>query len=202
VPPLKFIGDLSLTDAALLERHARQATRVLEFGVGGSTQILAQSIPEGAKLLSLETDPAWIALTQERLAKLGVAHRALIVRYEGWMQTACDVSPSYDLIFDDGVDHLRREFALMAWPLLEPGGFLIFHDTRRIGDFLNVTWLMQSYFTEIEEVHCNQRAGGLPSNLTVVKKRDPEPYVDWRQIECKPAWMYGTGEVPEAFWEA
>jgi hypothetical protein len=56
----KFVGDLSLQDAELLERYVTRAKAVLEFGVGGSTQIIAQSIPEGAKFASIDTDPSWI----------------------------------------------------------------------------------------------------------------------------------------------
>lgn len=198
----KFIGDLSVQDAELIERYASRAKAVLEFGVGGSTQILAQSIPEGAKLVSIDTDPAWIDVTRVRLGKLGVQDRCRFLAYEGWMPGAMAVSTRFDLIFDDGVDHLRRPFALESWPLLEPGGFMLFHDTRRFGDFVNVAWVIQSYFEEVEEVYCNQRVDGVSSNISVVKKKAREPYVNWNVSENKPLWTYGGfGPVPEEFWD-
>jgi|GEM_PF-2420014 len=198
----KFVGDLSLQDAELLERYVTRAKAVLEFGVGGSTQIIAQSIPAGAKFASIDTDPSWIDVTRERLGKLGVQDRCHFLRYDGWMPGAMSVSPLFDIIFDDGVDHLRRAFALESWVLLEPGGFMLFHDTRRFGDFVNVAWVMQSYFEEVEEVYCNQRVDGVSSNISVIKKKAREPYVNWNHSEGKPLWTYGGfGPVPEDFWK-
>jgi predicted O-methyltransferase YrrM len=200
----KFVGDLSREDAELLERYASTARRVLEFGVGGSTQIIAQSVPAGATFVSLDTDPAWIAVTRDRLGKLGVADRCRFLPHdEAWLPAVTAASPSFDLIFDDGVDHLRRPFALESWPLLEPGGFMLFHDTRRFGDVVNVAWVMQTYFTEVEDVYVNQRVGGVASNVSIIKKKVAEPYVNWNQSEDKPLWMYGGfGPIPEEFWGA
>jgi predicted O-methyltransferase YrrM len=97
--------------------------------VGGSSQIIAQSIPEGAKFASI--DPSWIEITRERLGNLGVQDRCHFLPYDGWMLGAMNVSPLFDLIFDDGADRLRCPFALESWVVLEPGGFMLFHDTRR-----------------------------------------------------------------------
>jgi len=197
----KFVGDLSLSDAELLERYASRARRVLEFGVGGSTQIIAQSIAVDATFLSLDTDPAWIDVTQDRLRRLGVADRCRFFPYEGWREAVTAISPTFDLIFDDGVDAHRREFGLESWKLLEPGGFMIFHDTRRFGDFVNVAWLLQTHFEEVAEARFNERVGYEASNISVVLKKKREPYVDWRFVEGKPMWRYGGLEpVPEEFW--
>ena len=198
----KFIGDLSREDAGLLERYAAGARNVLEFGVGGSTQILAQSLPAGAKLVSVETERSWIDVTRDRLGKLGVQDRCLFLEYEGWKAVATEITPRFDLIFDDGVDHLRRPFALDSWELLEPGGFMLFHDTKRFPDFVNVAWVMQSFFEEVEDVYCNQRLGAFTSNISVIKKKARDPYVNWNHSEGKPLWMYGGfGPVPDDFWE-
>jgi predicted O-methyltransferase YrrM len=198
----KFVGDLSLEDAELLERYVARAKAVLEFGVGGSTQVIAQSIPEGAKFASIDTDASWIEITRERLGKLGVQDRCHFLTYDGWMPGAMSVSPLFDIIFDDGVDHLRRPFALESWVLLEPGGYMLFHDTRRFGDFVNVAWVMQSFFEEVEEVYCNQRVNGVSSNISAIKKKAREPYVNWNHSEGKPLWSYGGfGPVPEDFWK-
>ena len=193
---MKYVGDLSRQDAALLERYARGARAVLEFGAGGSTQIIAQALPAGASFLSLDTDPRWIATTQENLRRLGVADCCQLRRYEDWTPDATRL----DLIFNDGVGHLRRDFALRSFPLLAIGGALLFHDTRRLQDIRNVLALVDVFFEEIEHVHLNESAEGASSNITVVRKKSREPYVDWNVAEKRPPWAYGLGVVPEDFW--
>lgn len=194
---MKYVGDLSRQDASLLERYARGARSVLEFGSGGSTQIIAQALPEGTSFLSLDTDPKWIATTRENLRRLGVDdRRCRLHRYEDWTPDATQL----DLIFDDGVGHLRRDFALRSFPLLAIGGALLFHDTRRLQDIRNVLALVDVFFEEIEHVHLNESAEGASSNITVVRKKSREPYVNWNVAEDRPPWACGLGVVPEEFW--
>lgn len=195
----KFVGDLSAADAALLHHHGSRARRILEFGAGGSTQLFAQALAEDGSLLTLETDPAWIARTSEHLVRLGVRARVRFMLYQDFSPQA-PPSPSFDLLFDDGVDELRREMALTTWPLLAPGGVFLFHDTRRERDIANVLALMAAHYNEIESVECNQRFRGTSSNLTVLRKKVAEPYLDWNLAEGLPMWRYGSGEVPDDFW--
>ena len=117
---MKYIGDLSSQDAALLERYASSANSVLEFGVGGSTQIIAQAISPQASFTSLDTDPKWIEITRSHLSRLGVDTRCQMLPYEAWI--ANTPSASFDLIFNDGLNTLRRDFALHSFPLLTIGG--------------------------------------------------------------------------------
>ena len=195
---MKFVGDLSRQDAALLERYARGARSVLEFGAGGSTQIIAQVLPEGASFLSLDTDPRWIATTRENLRRLGVGDRCQLRRYEDWSPDAD--AAQFDLVFDDGIGHLRRAFAIRSFPFLAIGGALLFHDTRRLQDVRNVLGLVEAFFEEIEHVHLNERVDGASSNITAVRKKAREPYVNWNVAEGRPPWAYGLGVVPEGFW--
>ena len=51
VRPIDFVGDLSIQDAKVLLDYASKAQRILEFGVGGSTQIFAQCNPSVYDLL-------------------------------------------------------------------------------------------------------------------------------------------------------
>lgn len=191
----RFVGDLSDADAELIEVYASRARRVLEFGAGGSTQIIAQSLPPAGKLTSLETDPEWIRITSERLGKLRVRERVDLVPYSQWQP-----SGQYDLIFDDGVDELRLPFARRAWPLLGIGGVLLFHDTRRAHDVANVLELVRSVFEEVDVVCMNEAIGGRRSNLTAVRKKSRDAYVNWTQTEGKPRWRYSLEPVPESFW--
>ena len=193
---MKFIGDLSRRDAALLERYARSAESILEFGVGGSTQIIAQSVPDRAYFLSLDTDAAWIETTQKNLHNLGVEGRCRFMQYEDWIPD----ERLFDVVFDDGIEPLRWEFALRSFPLLTIGGVLLFHDTRRPADVQNVLTLIARFSDEIQCVHLNEQIDGGSSNITVVKKKNKEPYVNWNIEENKPPWAYGQGDVPEDFW--
>ena len=176
---VKFTGDLSLNDAELLEQYSRCSSDILEFGVGGSTQIFAQTAKKPG--LSLDTDPRWVEATAKRLSEMGV--RWTFKMFNDWTAKG-----SYDLIFDDGHDHFRRKFAIESWPLLRVGGYMIFHDTRRAVDVGNVTSMINLYFNEIETVYFNQ----WHSNMTVVRKKTYEPYVNWHAVEGKPEWMYGA----------
>lgn len=195
---MKYIGDLSSQDAALLERYAKNANAVLEFGVGGSTQIIAQAISRQASFTSLDIDPKWIEVTQSHLSRLGVEARCQLLPYESWI---ANPSPSsFDLIFNDGLNTRRRDFALLSFPLLAVGGVMLFHDTRRSQDVRYVLDLVEAFFEEIEHVHLNERFQRASSNITAVRKKAKEPYVDWNLAEGRPPWAYGLGEVPEDFW--
>ena len=195
---MKFIGDLSSQDAALLERYASSANSVLEFGVGGSTQIIAQAISPQASFTSLDTDPKWIEITQGHLSRLGVGARCRMLPYAPWI--ANPQPSSFDLIFNDGLNTLRRDFAFLSFPLLAVGGVMLFHDTRRSRDVRCVLDIVETFFEEIENVHLNERIQGASSNITVLRKKTREPYVDWNLAERRPPWAYGLGEVPEDFW--
>lgn len=192
----KYIGDISKYDAELLEHYASHSRSVLEFGVGGSTQVIAQSIPNGASFISLDTKEEWIGKTRSHLIRLGVESRCQMMVYKSWQIE----SGRFDLIFNDGEESVRREFALRSFPLLEVGGALLFHDTRRLADIKNVVAVVEHFFEEIEHVHLNERVAGISSNITVIRKKHREPYVNWNAIEGKLSWAVGYGEVPEAFW--
>lgn len=192
----KFIGDISNADAALLERYARRSRAILEFGVGGSTQVIAQSLRKGARFISIDTSAEWIQTTRTRLAKLGVADRCSFIPYATWATT----KGRFDFIFVDGAFKDRRTFALAAWPRLVVGGHMLFHDTRRAKDIENVLALITARFEEIGAVHFNKPAQRRTSNITVIQKKQRETRENWRRVEGKPEWAYGIGSVPESFW--
>lgn len=192
----KYVGDISRQDAELLEEYAGRSRSVLEFGVGGSTQVIAQSIPDGASFISLDTNEEWISVTRKNLERLGVENRCRMVAYKKWSND----QNRYDLIFDDGEGSLRRDFALRSFPMLTVGGSMLFHDTRRLSDVRNVLAVIEIFFEEIEHVHMNERVGGISSNITVIRKKVKEPYVDWNTVEGRLSWQLGYGVVPEDFW--
>lgn len=178
---IAYIGDLSARDAQVLRDLAEQALDILEFGVGASTQIFAAY--GGGTVESVETDPAWIARTRGNLKKLGLGARAVaFFNYASF--SPCG---PYDVIFVDGVDELRRDFAFRTWPYLMTGGVMAFHDTRRVmphggaswSDVQNVCALLEKFSTEIDRVEFNRS----DSNTTVVRKRAPLLYEDWNAVE-------------------
>jgi hypothetical protein len=116
--------------------------------------------------------------------------------YAGWSPE----NGSFDLIFNDGVGHLRQDFAIRSFPRLCPGGVLLFHDTRRLQAVRYVLALVEIFFEEISSVKLNEDFAGVTSNITSVRKKNKEQYVNWKTAEGKPSWAYGQGAVPADFW--
>jgi spermidine synthase len=183
----KFIGDLSLQDADVLVSYGKRSAKILEFGVGGSTQLFAQCKPQ--ELFSVETDPTWVDLTKTRLDKIEDKTMPSFLTYNEFPSVT--QTHKFDLIFVDGVDNLRRDFAIKTWAALKDDGVMIFHDTRRHQDFQNAAWVAQLYFNELEWIDVNARASDFKSsNMTVLCKKPHEPYVNWNHAEDKPLWAY------------
>jgi len=185
---IEFVGDLSVKDAEVLSLYGKKSTHILEFGVGGSTQIFAQCEP--VKLVCVETDPDWVAKTQLNLNRIS---------HDKW--TAPEFVPYdlfkhegvYDLIFVDGTPEKRLDFAMRAWPILDTGGKMVFHDTRRFEYFREAAWVIQSFFNEVSHIDINVDG----SNLTIIEKGPLLTYENWNYTEGKPLWAYGAEPMPE-----
>jgi predicted O-methyltransferase YrrM len=191
--PLRYIGDISREDAQLLARFAAGARRILEFGAGASTQVLAQSAPEGAEIVTVETNARWVERTRRNLALLGLRREVKFVPYRGFWRM---LQGPFDFVFDDGIDKRRGEFAERAWPLLAVGGAMLFHDTRRPEDARTALRHVERFFLEVESVQLNAEG----SNVTVVRKRAPLQYVDWNVAEQRARWEYGHEDPPPGLW--
>jgi hypothetical protein len=195
---IKFCGDLSLEDADLFMYYGRQSPAILEFGMGGSTQLFAQCMPK--LFISLDTSPEWMTTTQARLNQIETKTQPEFYVYEDFFKL--DTKPKFDLILVDGVDHLRRDFAVAAWPLLNEEGIMIFHDTRRFQDFQNAAWVAHLFHNEVSEIQVNEPASnGASSNITVIYKKRLEPYVNWNYTENKPQWAYGDINYSGPLWQ-
>ena len=191
---IKYIGDISKNDALVLEYFASNAKEILEFGMGASTQVLS-NYKEG-NITSIETNSDWIEKTRKNIDLLRIDSQVNMMLYDDFM--AQEHTKKYDLIFNDGVDHLRREFGLYAFDkLLKPNGVILFHDQRRTGDVHNMAEVIRIYSAYIEWVQINYKE----SNITVIKKRsNPDAlfYEDWNVIEEKKGWESGQGDIPES----
>lgn len=189
-----YVGDVSREDVQVLADLARSANRILEFGVGASTQVFTQAAPLHARIVSLETESLWISKTEAVLEALGKRSMVEFRRYENWWSMLTPGAPAeFDLIFDDGVDELRLEFARKAWPSLKLGGALVFHDTRRRKDARNLFDFCAERQLEIGAVAVN--AGS--SNLSIVTKKIAQPYVDWNKAEGRTKLMMGYGSIDD-----
>lgn len=78
---------------------------------------------------------------------------------------------TFDLIFDDGDDGTRLEFALAAWRLLAAGGVFVFHDTRRPRDIGNAFTVAARFYREIGRIDVNPD----DTNLTLLHKTEARP---------------------------
>jgi predicted O-methyltransferase YrrM len=186
-----FNGDLCLQDADVLASYSDISQHILEFGAGGSTQIMAQG---PASILSIETDLNWIEKTKRNLNKINPNHKVEFRNY------TTEFNREYDLIFIDGVDHLRRDFGINTWKYLKIGGVMIFHDTRRFPDFQNASHVANLYFNEISKMDVNATASdGISSNMTVIHKKIKETWINWYYSKGKPLWAYGkdTGDISD-----
>jgi predicted O-methyltransferase YrrM len=176
----------------VLEAFGRNAHSILEFGCGGSTQIFCQALAPGARLVSLETDPLWIARTRHNLELLRIPEGTCeFLDYPGW-QGKC-AGRTFDFIFVDGVDAERDPFARDAFPLLEVGGWILYHDTRRRRDLRNLMELIMEHHTEVGEARINFEQ----TNLSGFRRKLPEPYEDWNAAEGRDSWEVGWCEPPE-----
>ena len=188
---LRYVGDLSRLDAGLLAGLARDSGRILEYGVGASTQILAQAARAGTEILSLDTEDYWLDRTRVLLDELVPGHDVRLQRFERLTVLDDLDDGSFDLVFDDGHEDLRLEFGLASWRLLAEGGKLVLHDTRRRGDVVNVLLVAARYFREIERIDLNPDG----SNLSVLHKCARKPYDDWNKSEDRTAWEMGEEDI-------
>lgn len=188
---IPYIGDISKNDAILLAEFGKAYNTILEFGCGASTQVLAAY--NTGLMLSIDTEPSWIAKTQENLKLLGIQNEDVNFRdYSTFM--ASDSGP-FEFIFVDGADSLRREFAIKMWPRLVHYGCMAFHDTRRGHDFRNLIEVMAAFHDEIWRVDINKD----DSNISVIYKKNPQPYNNWQITEKREPWQLGYGDPPQSF---
>lgn len=165
------IGDLSKEDRLLLRDLARLNRNILEVGVGASTQILTHYTP--GKVVSYDTDTRWIDRIRDVVfPKVGVDGEC------EFRQLGHDLymAGAYDFAFIDCAREYRVPCADNAWTLLDEGGSIAFHDTRRARDMFNVSAFIVNHFPEIGRIECNYKN----SNITVVWKRfGYAEFVNW-----------------------
>ncbi len=181
---INYIGDIAKEDAIILRDMARESTNILEFGVGASTQVLA-AYAKG-KVTSVETDMNWVKRTKENLILLDISTEVEFRDYYTF-----EPEGEYDLIFDDGATEFRLPFAQKTWKHLKIGGYLLIHDTRTSREVQVVHDFMKEFSPEIESIFINKDH----SNITVIKKKVAEFYINWNETEDRKPWQSGYEPV-------
>jgi hypothetical protein len=185
---IRYVGDLSRSDASCLHSFGIGADSILEFGSGASTQIFAQCNPR--YLVSVETNTYWVEATKQNLDALNLSKYVQFADFDNFP------SFPYKVIFVDGIWEKRAEFAMKAWPMLAEDGVMIFHDTRRSFDVENVCLILKNHWSEITNISVNYTpvTEKKPSNCTVIRKGPKLAYENWNEVEGKEPWMWGQGK--------
>ncbi len=103
--------------------HARS---VLEIGtaIGYSALWMAQVLEAGARLISLELDPARAATARQHLERAGLSETVSVIVGDA-SRFAHKVAGPFDLIFQDGDKRLYEPLLDTLIGLLRPGGVLV-----------------------------------------------------------------------------
>lgn len=167
---IKYIGDLSKQDAQVLRELSEKYSRIVEFGCGGSTQILGHYTD--GKVISYDTSAEWIARTKKNLKSLAIGNVEFVL-----MSPTGTHVPENDFLFVDGLRGYRVKFAFKAW---DSSKVVAFHDTRRRLYTDHICSLIQSKWNDIDHIDFNYKN----SNITIIYKREQQiAYEDWNKKE-------------------
>lgn len=169
---IDFIGDLSKQDAQVLKELAEKHERIIEFGSGGSTQILGHYTK--GKVISYETNEYWIRKTKNILLSMNIEN----VQFQPF-KSVNDISvPEHDLLFVDGYREIRVQFSMAA--IDSNKAVIAFHDTRVRKYTEPLMPFVHLFWNRIKRIDVNY----LDSNITVIQLRnEPLVYEDWNKVE-------------------
>ncbi len=121
---------------------------VLEFGGGWSSKWFADRC---GNLIVIETSSKWARIISEELMGRGyIFVPRLGLHYLNDVNQKLGAVRA-DLILIDGIERMRYLSVMAAWPLLKPGGWLVFDDAQRDQHLNSITWLRKkcSGFVEL-----------------------------------------------------
>ncbi len=191
---INFIGDLSKEDARLLKKYVINANNILEFGCGGSTQIISQFCK--TNFTSIDTKKVWIDKTLNNIQLFNIKQ---CVNFKLYNEFNFKKDCQYDLIFNDGAIDKRLEFALNIWDSLIYGGYLLIHDSKTVKVCNILKTILSEKLLEISSIQLNVDN----SNISVITKQKRNEYKNWNVIENKPEWLYSplNADIPDNFIE-
>jgi predicted O-methyltransferase YrrM len=184
---LLYIGDISRGDAKVLYGYASKSQNIVEFGCGGSTQVLAHS---QANVISIDTEQSWIDRTAENIRGLGLKMPTFCLWKNRHTVMSTLKENSIDMIFDDGNPPERKPFFDEIFKYVKVGGVLLGHDTR-----LESMWIYKAihdHQNEITTVSINED----DSNITVITKGHPRQYKNWNAEENRENWEFSSPNKP------
>jgi len=105
---------------------ATGATKILEIGtaIGYSAVWMAQALPEGGQLISLEIDPSRAATARANFERAGLANTISVIVGDA-SRFLHKVAGPFDLIFQDGSKALYEPLLDRLVDHLRPGGLLV-----------------------------------------------------------------------------
>lgn len=164
-------ADLSRADVRVL--HALcQGKRVVEFGCGGSTALLAAF---ASRVWSYDTDPAWIARTNARLDREPDRSHVTVERCD---ETTPVTLPSADVYFIDGYVPLRPVWIhdVITRRLTKT---IVVHDSRSsaMSDVGRVLVYPLTLFVRSLEYHTDG------SNMLIIRVDAAVEYANWNEAE-------------------
>jgi predicted O-methyltransferase YrrM len=131
---------MSPPQGRLLELLARLrgARRILEIGTlaGYSTICLARGLAPGGRLVSLEIDPARVAVARANLERAGLAEVAEVrvgPALESLARLAADGAGPFDLVFIDADKRSNVQYLDWALRLSRPGSLIVADNVIRDG---------------------------------------------------------------------
>lgn len=117
--------------------YIHRPQHVLEIGTyfGYSTIHLANGLPEGGRVTTLELDPKMADLAIRNLERAGVAYHVDVVVGPAVDHLITMKPESVDLLFIDADKRSYPEYLKHAFPLVRSGGLLIADDAFALGDY-------------------------------------------------------------------
>jgi caffeoyl-CoA O-methyltransferase len=100
--------------------------RILEFGTftGYSALSMAEALPPGGRIVTLELDPTHAALAQSHIDASPLADR-IEIRVGPALESAATLEGPFDLVFIDADKPGYRDYYEVGVRLLAPGGLII-----------------------------------------------------------------------------
>ena len=113
--------------------------RFLSLLVKATATWMAQALPTGGQLISLEVSPAYAALARQNLDRAGIGDRVQILvgpALESLARLDADACPAFDLVFIDADKPNNPAYLDWALKLTRPGGLIIGDNVVRGGAVL------------------------------------------------------------------
>jgi caffeoyl-CoA O-methyltransferase len=116
------------------------ARRVLEIGsfIGVSALYMAQALPEGGELVTIEKFDQFADLAEANFARNGLASRIRLLRGDAFeVLRQLDPAERFDAVFIDGNKERYCDYFKMLEPWVRPGGLMLVDDALFHGDVAN-----------------------------------------------------------------